>query len=386
MKKNKLNKKINFSNIIVVSAFTALTITVIFLFLNYKTGDDKPNYQQETIATVLTSDNSGMITSGIAAIGYQKLKVVIRKGSFKGKQVNIINNLLGQKDIDELYRPGDDLLIALQVIDNKIVNGKSISYYRQNWEFGLFIVFLILLILYSKIIGLKAIFSFVATLYIIWAFYIPRLLNGSPPIITTVIAISIITFIILFSVGGFSKKSISAFLGTMIGVISTLFITVFIGEKMRLSGMTSPFAESLIFSGYFNLSIDKIFYSAVIIGSSGAVMDIAMDISASMEEIKAKTPSISRKELITSGLTIGKFVIGTMTTTLLLAYSGSYLTMIMLFISKEASILRILNFPIVAAEIFRTLIGSLGLVIVAPITAVISGYILSFTPSSCKKK
>jgi uncharacterized membrane protein len=118
-----------------------------------------------------------------------------------------------------------------------------------------------------------------------------------------------------------------------------------------------------------------IFYAAVVIGASGAAMDIAMDVAASMAEIKSKKPNIEMKELIESGFTVGQAVIGTMTTTLLLAYSGGYLTLLMLFMTKNSSLNRILNFKMVSAEILRTLTGSIGLVLVAPITAFLAGWI-----------
>ncbi|WP_276717184.1 YibE/F family protein [Caloranaerobacter azorensis] len=113
------------------------------------------------------------------------------------------------------------------------------------------------------------------------------------------------------------------------------------------------------------------------IGASGAAMDIAMDVAASMEEIKIKKPDIQRKELIQSGFNIGRAVIGTMTTTLLLAYSGGYLTLLMLFMTKNSSLIRIINLKIVSAEIMRTLVGSIGLVLVAPITAIVAGWIFT---------
>ncbi|MCG8531800.1 MAG: YibE/F family protein, partial [Desulfovibrionales bacterium] len=111
-------------------------------------------------------------------------------------------------------------------------------------------------------------------------------------------------------------------------------------------------------------------------GASGACMDIAMDIAASMDEVKLKKPDISPMELMRSGFTVGRHVIGTMATTLLLAYSGGYLTLLMIFRVKEPSIMRMLNLKIVAAEIMRTLVGSMGLVTVAPITALVGGIIM----------
>ena len=105
-------------------------------------------------------------------------------------------------------------------------------------------------------------------------------------------------------------------------------------------------------------------------------MDIAMDIAAAMDEIRLKKPDITPRELIRSGFTVGRQVIGTMTTTLLLAYSGGYLTLLMVFRVKDPSFMRMINLKIVSAEILRTLIGSIGLVMVAPITALLGGLIM----------
>jgi uncharacterized membrane protein len=113
------------------------------------------------------------------------------------------------------------------------------------------------------------------------------------------------------------------------------------------------------------------------LGASGAAMDIAMDISVSMNEIKIKRPDIGVQELIQSGFNVGRMVIGTMATTLLLAYSGGYLTMLMVFVSQDTSFTRIVNMKLVAAEIFRILIGSIGLLMVAPVTAIIAGVLLT---------
>jgi uncharacterized membrane protein len=105
-------------------------------------------------------------------------------------------------------------------------------------------------------------------------------------------------------------------------------------------------------------------------------MDIAMDIGASMEEIVLHKPEVSRKELIRSGFSVGRAVVGTMTTTLLLAYSGGYTALLMVFMAQGTPGINIVNLGYVAAEILHTLVGSFGLVLVAPITAVVGGFLL----------
>ena len=105
-------------------------------------------------------------------------------------------------------------------------------------------------------------------------------------------------------------------------------------------------------------------------------MDLAMDIAAGVDEVALHNPSLPPRALFASGLRIGRSVVGTMTTTLLLAYSGGYITLLMMFAVQGNSMLEILNNPLVAAETVKTLIGSFSLVLVAPFTAIFSGWLL----------
>ena len=114
----------------------------------------------------------------------------------------------------------------------------------------------------------------------------------------------------------------------------------------------------------------------MILASSGAVMDLAMDIASGVEEVAIHNDTLSKKQLTASGMRIGKSVVGTMTTTLLLAYSGGYITLLMMFAVQGNSLFEILNNPLVAAESVKTLIGSFSLVLVAPFTAIFSGILL----------
>jgi len=141
-------------------------------------------------------------------------------------------------------------------------------------------------------------------------------------------------------------------------------------KPFRISGAVLPFSETLLYSGFAHLNLTRIFIAGVVLSASGAVMDLAMDISAAMSEIIRHHPEISRKELFFSGNNIGRAVIGTMTTTLLLAYSGGYLALLMLFMGQGIPEPNIFNMNYVAAEILHTVVGSFGLVLVAPITTI----------------
>ena len=117
--------------------------------------------------------------------------------------------------------------------------------------------------------------------------------------------------------------------------------------------------------------------SSIFIGASGAVMDISVDITSAVYEVVQKKPDITWKEAAISGIHVGQAAMGTMTTTLLLAYSGGYLALLMVFMAQGTPIYNILNYKYVSAEILDTIVGSIGLVTVAPFTALTSGILLT---------
>ena len=137
------------------------------------------------------------------------------------------------------------------------------------------------------------------------------------------------------------------------------------------------YSESLLYAGYRHLNLTQIFMASIFLGSSGAVMDLAVDITSAVHEVVEKKPDISRWEAVRSGMNVGRAAMGTMTTTLLLAYSGGYIALLMVFMAQGTPISHIFNYKYVAAEIIHTVIGSFGLVSVAPFTALCAGMMLA---------
>jgi len=367
-----MNKSFIFS----ILALAALMAAISFYFWTREPAMDPST--MEVRARVMAVDDSEVHTSGLSHIGFQTLGIEILNTPFKGVKTQATNSLNGQIDLENLYRVNDTIIAAVIMDkDGEIEHVKAIDLYRQNSLLALFIVFTIALLLYAGAVGVKALLSFILSIFIIWEILVKQILAGHPPLLTTTFTLILLSAIIIFMIAGLNRKGLTAFLGTIAGLAVTLVATLVFGKEAGLLGMTQPYVNALIFSGYYNLDIRQIFYSAIILGASGAAMDIAMDIAASMDEIKIKKPDISAKELIKSGFTVGRQVIGTMTTTLLLAYSGGYLTLLMVFRVKDPSFMRMVNLKIVSAEIMRTLIGSIGLVMVAPITAILGGIIIA---------
>ena len=147
-------------------------------------------------------------------------------------------------------------------------------------------------------------------------------------------------------------------------------LAVVFGNLLKLDGGSLPYVVPLIAQSTMSLDIRTLFFAMVFIANSGALMDLSMDIASASEELILHKPDITRRELLLSGFSVGRSVIGTMTTTLMLAYSGSYLSMLMYFAGQGTPLVDIANLKYVASEVLTTLVGSFGLVTVAPFTAI----------------
>lgn len=218
--------------------------------------------------------------------------------------------------------------------------------------------------------------SFFITILCLWKILIPYALKGGDALLCGLLVISIITIVIIFSVYGFDRKSLVAITGSMLGVLTACILGIVFTKLLNIHGAIMTDSESLLYAGYEHLNLTRIFMAGIYIGASGAMMDLAVDITSGINEVICKKSNITRLEAIGSGIRIGQAAMGTMTTTLLLAYVGSCLSQLMVFMAQGTPLINILNYKYVASEILQTLVGSFALVTVAPFTAIIGGMIL----------
>lgn len=368
------------------AAFSAVVVlaSLALLLIPTRFHDVRQPQTLQARAHVLTVDNSEVQQFGIVRQGDQRVEVRILSGRFAGNEFPAQNMLIGKMELDTLFRPGDLALVGIDMSDDyeDVVDVNMIDHYRIHVELILFGAFVVLLVAFAGWTGAKALVSFAFTGLFIWKVMLPLFLLGWPPILVSLTAVAVLTFVIVFLIGGLEKKGFIAFLGSMAGVGATCLLSLLFGAAFRIHGAVRPFSETLLYSGFAHLDLSGLFLAGIFIASSGAVMDIAMDISASMKEVYDKHPQIELKELVVSGVNVGRAVIGTMTTTLLLAYSGGYTTLLMMLLAQGVPIGNIFNLTYVASEILHTLVGSFGLVLVAPLTAVIGGAIYFKTGSS----
>lgn len=333
-------------------------------------------------STVLSVDNRGIEPHGFVTVGFQDVKLKVIEGAYAGKEFVAKNNLRGRTDVDKMFVPGDIALAAIQFSpDGTVIQVNAQDHYRIGRELWLFAIFGLLLLVFCGWIGVKAILSFVFACLVIWKLVMPLCMLGYNPIIVSLLAVLLLAAAIIFLVAGLTAKGVTAFCGTVLGLLSSCVLGMIFTDSFRIDGAVMPYSQALFFAGFEYLRLTDIYIGAIFLASSGALMDLAMDVAAGMKEVAVQRPDIPRRELMFSGFRIGRLVVGTMTTTLLLAYSGGYLTMLMTFAAEGVGPVDFLNYPYVASEVLRTLVGSIGLLLVAPFTALVGSIILPAKPS-----
>lgn len=342
--------------------------------------NDYPHSTRAVARVLEVNNDNAFSTIGFVFQGEQVCKVEILDGPFKGQQTYAENRFVGRLEWDKVFVTGDKALVVIDYTGQEIRHVNMIDHYRIHLEALLFGIFALFLILFARWTGAKALLSFLLTVLMIWKLLIPMLLKGWNPIIIALFFIVTATTVVLFMVGGINRKSIAAVLGSLSGTLLTAILAIIFGNSFKIHGAVLPHSETLLYAGYAHLNLTEILIAVVFIASAGALMDLAIDIAAAVNEVVEKKPDISTAEAIRSGFNVGRAVVGTMTTTLLFAYTGGYIALLMVFMAQGTPVINILNLKYVSKEIMHTVIGSFGLVAVAPFTAIIAGILLTKRP------
>jgi uncharacterized membrane protein len=249
------------------------------------------------------------------------------------------------------------------------------DYYREPVVYTLMFVFFSLIILFGRMHGLKALLSLALTGVAIIYFMIPGIKNGYNPILLAVLVSAFATGVTVFLIAGYTRKALAATIGTTMGVSIAGIIAIIAIKLAPLSGLANADAQILLANiGDQKLDFQGLLAAGVIIASLGAAMDVTVSIASATQEVYEANPAQSKRELFAHAVTIGRDIMGTMTDTLLLAYTGASLPLFLLLYNESG--LRLLNMEIIATELSSALIGSIGLVLAIPITAITAVFLL----------
>ena len=376
-----MQKKIFSKDWLRYNAPVLVCLAAILILIFLPTGfEGAVDYQgtERVRAEVLSVDNSTIVDTGLVRSGEQRCRLRIEGGMFKGVEADGVNMLNGSLEQDKIFYPGDQAMVVVSHQGDTILTVTITDHYRLNWELVMGAAFAVFLILFAGKTGLRAIGAFALTILCLWKLLVPFYLRGWNPIWLGLGIILFLTVMIIGLVYGFDKRCAAAVSGSFLGILVTCLLGVFFTDLFKIHGAVMSYSESLLYSGFQDLNLTQIYMASIFIGASGAVIGLSGDIAAGGYEVTEKRPDLLWKEATKSGLTVGRNAMGTMTTTLLFAYSGGYIALLMVFMAQGTPIDQMLNYKYVAAELIHTVIGSFGLVTVAPFTALCSGILFTW--------
>ncbi len=274
---------------------------------------------------------------------------------------------------------GDKVYVYTVFEDGKMIDAQIA--YRNNSGYMLLIIvmYATAMIVVGGFKGFKALISLTITIFSVFFIILPQMLAGVNPLFITILTSIGIICVTIFITEGINKKAISAILGTISGILIASGFAVIFGNIMALSGVTEE-ARMLIGSIDGNkFDFRGILFAGMVIGALGECMDVSVSIASALNELKKENPNITSKRLMRAGMNIGGDVMGTMSNTLILAYMGESIILIMVFMSTNLKFYEIINQEMMVEEILRAIAGSFALVITIPVTALITSLMI------CKK-
>ena len=372
----KNTNRINKTTWIKLITFLVAILIIGVLILSIDSSDIRSEeknirYDKGVVEKVL-SDNTqkDSATEGIRR-GSQVLQVKMANGPYKGQVVTMDNYLSAQFNV--YAKEGTRIMVRVTVYEEG-PNFSVYNYDRSLLLYGFIGLFMVLLCVIGGKKGFSALIGLILTLLVVVKILLPLLLKGFPPLTTTIGVIAFATIVGFVLIDGISVKTSSAIIGTIAGVVLAGLLAHLAGIFGHINGYQMEEAESLflIAGSGSGIKITNLLTAGILIASLGAVMDVAMSIASSLHELHEVNTSLTTKQLFRSGMNIGKDAMGTMANTLILAFTGSSLNLLLMIYSYGIPYTQLINTDSIAIEIIRGIAGSIGIVLTVPIVALIS--------------
>ena len=303
-------------------------------------------------------------------VGEQRVAVRMTTGVRKGQVIEMTSSagyLFGAT-----CTPGLRVIVMQSVAGDTTVS----SVYSQD-RGGVLLLFAALYLVALVVIGgkqgLKGALGLAFTFLAIIFLYLPRVYLGWPPLWTSVLICAVTTAVTMYFIGGPTRKTVVASAGTVAGVVIAGLVAAIFGAATGISGWNVSDIETLITLWNTNgINVGELLFAGLLISSLGAVMDVAMSVASSMGEVLAQNPAMSRGALFASGMRIGRDMMGTDSNTLILAFAGGSVSMLVLDYAYDLPILQILNSNNIGISVMQGLAGSFGVVLAVPVTVALA--------------
>ncbi|WP_243650665.1 YibE/F family protein [Anaerospora hongkongensis] len=307
----------------------------------------------------------------------QLVSIKLTSGPEAGKVVDTFNYITGKSMYEINVNPGDKVIVAI-AHDLQRTTYHVSDFDRFDYVYWLLGFFALALIVFGGIVGVKSVFVIAFSTLLICQFFIGQVIMAKVNITVLTLAISaVIAVVTQVTISGRTIKTLAAVLGTIGGVSIAAILSIGSIQLMHLTGLDSEEAMMLKAAILPMVDFQGVLFAGMVFGALGAVMDVTISISSALYEVKEAQPAIDAKGLFKTGMNVGRDIMGTMSNTLILAYTGSSLPLMLLIASqKQVSMVKILNLNMIVTEFARALTGSIGLICAIPLTAIITAFLL----------
>jgi len=317
-------------------------------------------------------DNAQSIEGKIVKIieqkdNYQKLEIKTETGKVR------VENGKNQEAGFKIYHKNDQVI--LKQVQTPQGNRYFISdYVRRDPLLVLFILFVTTVILVGKKRGVASLLAMLLSFVVIFGYILPNLASGQDPISVAITGSLVIVPITFLLSHGFNRKTFVAIIATLIALVFTALLAILFVELTKLTGFSSDEAAYLHLTEKNTLQMKGLLLAGIIIGVLGVLDDVTVSQSAIVFELKKTNPNLTFGDLVKKTMDIGQDHISSMVNTIILVYTGASLPLLLLFINNPQPVSQVINYELIAEEIVRTLVASLGLVISVPITTLLASY------------
>jgi uncharacterized membrane protein len=378
-------KNFNNSNKNKLVYILTILLSVAFILAGYnmnKVSFASQQYDKSYKAEIISVDDVSeeTIDSGYETFSSKTISFTARitNGDQKGTVTNARQYMDDMVAVDaKVVEQGDKILMSSLIARDG--DGKEwtfVEYDRSGVLLMLLISFFLLIILFGRKKGLNTIISLVLTCLSIFMVFVPSILKGNNIYLSSIIVSIFIIFMSLLLINGADKKTFCAIVGNLGGLMIAGILAYFISKVLNLTGITDDDTMFLLMLETEKpIDLIAVLWSSIVIGSLGAVMDVSMSIASALNELSENMVEKSFKTMLKSGLNIGQDAIGTMTNTLILAYIGSSLAVVLLLVANYNDTLLLFNLEMIVFEIIQAIIGSMGILFAIPITSVFAAYV-----------
>lgn len=354
-----------FSNRWAIALLGVLLVTPTFLFAQQIHNDLKE--QARAVVLEVLDEQEEEITGTDAMRTIQEVRIRFTSGEREGEFDTMINEVV-------TLAPGDNIVVN-RVVE---INGEETIVYsdfeRRPALIGVAVLFVVLLLVLSRWQGLRALVSLLASIAAILFILVPALLAGYDPALTSVGIAALILALVLFGTHGFRASTTIAYVGVFAAVVITGILATISVSMMRLTGFSAEASVYLNFATNGQLDLAALLLGGIIIGMLGVLDDVSITQVSVVQELKAANSAFTFTDLYQRAIKVGRDHIGSLVNTLALAYTGVSLPIILLYAQTGENYWMALNQEIIAAELVRIIVGSIGLILAAPFTTALAAW------------